>query len=254
MILLASDKAKKRWNVIVLLAIILFYFSTPLAVVSQTSNKTDYYRQTIYSGQTNNAYSNHLLAYNSNYFSNKRQDIKVKIPKVKYSDIFSMDIGSSPVLMLIGETFIPIWVQGKYAHPVISDEFYIGGSFILGSVIGKSKSLFSGVYANMTTGTSQKNVGIGIGYLTYGFTDEDMDQRLTFVINGKAKINRDWVAITDNYFFNTEFGLTGVITFRGRKTMKRMGVDIGLVIPIGGNIDTFLPVPWAGIHFPIISD
>ena len=254
MILVANDKAKKRWNVIVLFAIVFFYLSMPLTTLAQTINDTDYFKQATSCGQTRKAYSQQLLAYNSNHYFQKRQDIKLKVPKVKYSDIFSMDIASSPVLMLIGETFIPVWVQGKYAHPVISDEFYIGGSFIVGSVVGKSKSLFSGIYANMTTGTSQKNVGIGIGYLTYGFTDEEMDQRLTFVISGKTKINRDWVAITDNYFFNTEFGLTGVITFRGRKAMKRMGIDIGLVIPIGGNIDTFLPVPWAGIHFPILSD
>ncbi len=254
MILVAYGKAKKRLNFIVQFAIVLFYLSMPIAVLSQNSEKTDYFRQAIDFKQANKACSQNLLAYNSTRSYPKKQDIKLKVPKVKYNDIFSMDIGSSPVLMLIGETFIPFWMQGKYAHPIISDEFYIGGSFIVGSVIGKSKSLFSGFYANMTTGTSQKNVGIGIGYLTYGFTDEEMDQRLTFVINGKTKINRDWVAITDNYFFNTEFGLTGVITFRGRKTMKRMGVDIGLVIPIGGNIDTFLPVPWAGIHFPILSD
>lgn len=246
----------KLFRFIILLTII-FHFPvnsvySQINLLSETDNQNTVNRITLVKDSTNNQLlgvqaKKERIPFHS--ISRARDDKHLKV-KGRVSNNISLDGSIIPFFIVLGETFIPIWLTTKFTHPIIDNRLLIGGGIIGGTVIGKSHSVFGLLYGNTIIGSSENNVGLGLGYVTYGFTNAEMEKSPVIILNGMAKTSQNWYFLSDNYFFNTEYGVTGILSLTGRKMAKKIGFDFGIIIPIGGEIEAFMPIPWVGIHIP----
>ena len=158
--------------------------------------------------------------------------------------------GIIPLFIMDG-TSVPVWITPKIMYPLPNGNSFMGAGGILGTVFGKSNSLLGLIYGHTTFGNEDKNFNIGLGYLTYGYTDKGMDKSPAFILGGKFRTGIRSYFQTDNYFFNTNKGITGIISLGGRRMLKKSGIDFGVFIPIGGSVESFIVVPWIGLSIPL---
>ena len=56
--------------------------------------------------------------------------------------------------------------------------------------------------------------------------------------------------ITENYLIGTSEEFAVITMIGGRQIIRRMGLDYGLAIPLGSEMDSFVAIPWLGLTIP----
>jgi hypothetical protein len=56
--------------------------------------------------------------------------------------------------------------------------------------------------------------------------------------------------LTENYIISTGNESFGLISLGGRRLIKEVGLDYGLIIAVAGEMDGFFAVPWLGLTIP----
>ena len=163
------------------------------------------------------------------------------------SDNFSMGAGMLP-LFLFGGASTPIWIVPKLSIPVVKDKFNIGTGAFLGTIIGEDVGLFGLLYGTTTFGSRDKNVSFG---LAYGFSRDQWLKVPIINISSLIRTGPKGYFITENYLISIDGEMVLLFSGGGRSIIRNIGLDYGLWIPVGAEIDTFIAIPTLGITVPI---
>ena len=167
---------------------------------------------------------------------------------INYFENLDFGIGTIPLFIFDG-TSIPAWFITNYSFPINDKKLYIGMGFRGGTVIGAKKNILGIVYGNTTVGSMDRNFNIGVGYVTYGYTEEELEKSPALILGGRVRTGNKSFFRSENYFMNTTDGATGVISLEGQRILNKFSFNYGLYIPIGAAIDRFVAIPWVGITF-----
>jgi hypothetical protein len=162
------------------------------------------------------------------------------------TDHFSAGIGVIPTFLFAGAS-TPAWITAKFSVPVVENKFNLGAGALMGTVIGEENTGFGILYGISTFGSKDKNLNIGLGW---GYAAGEMAKNPTVNISAMIRTGAKGYFITENYFIGTTDEFVVMMMIGGRQIIKRMGLDYGLVIPLGAEMDTFVAVPWLGVTIP----
>lgn len=165
---------------------------------------------------------------------------------VGVNDYFSMGIGMIPLFLFATST--PVWFLPKVSIPVVKDKVNLGGGALMGTIVGEDGASFGIVYGNVTLGSIDKNITFGLGK---GYTEGDFGSGATFNIGTVIRTKQRNYFITETYFFSDAGDVVGFTAWGGRRLLKNVGFDYGLIIPFGLAINQFIGVPWLGITMPL---
>jgi len=174
---------------------------------------------------------------------------------VGVSDNFSVSAGIMPLFLFSGNP-TPVWINPKVSIPVVSEIYNIGAGALLGTIIG-GESTFGILYGVNTFGNRDRNVTLGLGW---GFSDESIASKPTVSIGGMYRTGSKGYVLTENYIINTGNETFGFVSFGGRRLIKNVGLDFGLVVPVSTGINETIAIPWLGLTVPfghkkeVISD
>lgn len=166
---------------------------------------------------------------------------------VGMTDNFSIGAGLVP-LFLFGGTSTPAWLTPKISFPVKKDKVQIGAGALIGAVIGEENTGFGILYGLTTFGSRDNNLTLGIGY---GYAGGELANSPMFNINGMFRTGARGYFLTENYIFSGGGSTTLFLSFGGRQIIKNAGLDYGLWLPVGADIDAFVAIPWLGLTIPI---
>lgn len=161
------------------------------------------------------------------------------------SDNFSFSVGMVP-LFLFGGLPTPIWINPKLSIPVVKDQYNLGAGALLGTVVG-GESSFGILYGINTFGNRDQNVTLGLGW---GFAAGNIASSPTVSISGMLRTGPRGYLLTENYLISTGGDSFGIISFGGRRIIKAVGLDFGLLLPISPEMDSFVGIPWLGLTVP----
>jgi hypothetical protein len=108
---------------------------------------------------------------------------------------------------------------------------------------GLKTNLFGIAYGNMTVGNSERNFTAGLGW---GFSNDEMSSSPVLNLNYMSRFSRKAAFVTENWIIingidnKTLALLSGGVRFFGEKT----SIDLGLWIPAGADIGTFVAIPY----------
>jgi len=159
---------------------------------------------------------------------------------------FSAGIGTVP-LFLFASSYTPAWITAKFSVPIVENKFNLGVGALMGTVIGESKSGFGILYGITTFGSKDKNLNIGLGW---GYAGGKMASNPTVNISAMIRTGPKGYFITENYFIGTPDNFMVLMSLGGRRIIKHTGLDFGAFIPIGGDIGSFVAIPWLGLTIP----
>jgi len=159
---------------------------------------------------------------------------------------FSAGIGTVP-LFLFASSYTPAWITAKFSVPIVENKFNLGVGALMGTVVGESKSGFGILYGITTFGSKDKNLNIGLGW---GYAGGKMASNPTVNISGMIRTGPRGYFITENYFIGTPDNFMVLMSLGGRRIIKHTGLDFGAFIPIGGDIGSFVAIPWLGLTIP----
>ncbi|PSR57330.1 hypothetical protein AHMF7605_15530 [Adhaeribacter arboris] len=175
------------------------------------------------------------------------QNVLVFVNQISVGITNNISIGAGTVPLFLFGTSTPVWLLPKVSFPVVKDKFNVGAGALVGSVLGEDSEGFGIVYGISTFGSRDKNISLGLGY---GYAAGDWATAPTFTLNGMLRTGNRGYLLTENYLIGTGDGSIGLITLGGRRIIKRVGLDFGLVIPAGSDIDTFIAIPFLGLTVP----
>ena len=159
---------------------------------------------------------------------------------------FSAGIGTVP-LFLFASPYTPAWITAKFSVPIVENKFNLGVGALMGTVIGESNTGFGILYGITTFGSKDKNLNIGLGW---GYAGGRMASNPTVNISGMIRTGPRGYFITENYFIGTPDNFMVLMSLGGRRIIKHTGLDFGAFIPIGGDIGSFVAIPWLGLTIP----
>lgn len=162
------------------------------------------------------------------------------------TDFFSISAGIIPLFLFAG-TPTPAWVVPKFSIPVIDNKLNLGAGALAGTIIGETDAGFGILFSNVTYGSRNKNVTLGLGY---GFADGQWAQAPVINFSFFSRVGKNGYILSENYLINVDNETLGLISFGGRSIIRRAGIDYGLAIPLSTDID-FIAIPILGITFPI---
>lgn len=162
------------------------------------------------------------------------------------TDYFSLGAGIVPLFIFAG-TATPVWVTPKFSIPVVEDKFNVGVGALTGAVIGESNSSFGILFGSATFGSKDKNLTLGLGY---GFAGGEWANTPAINISGMLRTGPRGYLITENYYLGLDGESLAILSFGGRRIVKKMSIDFGGFIPISSDVP-FLIIPWLGISVPI---
>lgn len=162
---------------------------------------------------------------------------------------FSIGAGFLP-LFLFGGTSSPFWIVPKVSIPVVRDKFNLGTGAFLGTILGEDTGVFGLLYGTTTFGSRDKNISIG---LAYGFAGEDWLNVPVINVSSMIRTGPKGYFITENYVISAEGETVALLSLGGRSIIRNIGLDYSLWIPIGGEMDTFVAIPFLGITIPMGS-
>jgi hypothetical protein len=162
---------------------------------------------------------------------------------------FSAGVGAVP-LFLFGGAPTPAWVTVKFSQPVIENKLNVGAGALMGTVIGESKTGFGILYGITTLGSKDKNLNIGLGW---AYAGGEIASSPTINISGMFRTGPKGYFLTENYFIGTADNFIVIMMVGGRRIIKHTGLDYGAIIPVGGDIGTFIAIPWLGLTIPFGS-
>ncbi len=163
---------------------------------------------------------------------------------VGVSDNFSVSAGIVPLFLFAGAP-TPVWINPKVSIPVVQDKYNIGAGALLGTIIGEGGS-FGILYGVNTIGNRDRNMTLGLGW---GFAEGSIATRPTVSLSGTYRTGARGYLLTENYIISTGNESFGLISFGGRRIIKDVGLDFGLLLPVG-DLDGFIAVPWLGLTIP----
>ena len=159
---------------------------------------------------------------------------------------FSAGIGTVP-LFLFASSYTPAWITAKFSLPVVENKLNLGVGALMGTVIGESNSGFGILYGISTFGSKDKNLNIGLGW---GYAGGKMASNPTGNISGMIRTGPKGYFISENYFIGTPDNFMVLTSLGGRRIIRHTGLDFGAFIPIGGDIGSFVAIPWLGLTIP----
>jgi len=160
---------------------------------------------------------------------------------------FSIGAGMVPLFLFAGAS-TPVWIVPKLSIPVVKDKFNIGTGAFLGTIIGEDVGLFGLLYGTTTFGSRDKNVSFG---LAYGFSRDQWLKVPIINISSLIRTGPKGYFITENYLISIDGEIVLLFSGGGRSIIRNIGLDYGLWIPVGAEIDTFIAIPTLGITVPI---
>ena len=163
------------------------------------------------------------------------------------ADNFSLSAGVVPLFLFAG-TATPFWIVPKFSIPVVENKFNIGTGAFLGTFLGEDVGLFGLLYGTTTFGSRDKNISFGLGY---GFADGEWLKVPVINISSMIRTGPKGYFITENYAVSFDGELVVLISAGGRSLIRNIGLDYSLWIPIGGDIGTFVAIPFLGITVPL---
>jgi RNase P/RNase MRP subunit p29 len=163
------------------------------------------------------------------------------------ADNFSIGAGVVPMFLFAG-TATPFWIVPKFSIPVVENKFNIGTGAFLGTIVGEDVGLFGLLYGTTTFGSRDKNISFG---LAYGFAGGQWLKVPVINISSMIRTGPKGYFITENYAVSFDGELVVLISAGGRSIIRNIGLDYSLWIPIGGEIGTFVAIPFLGITVPI---
>lgn len=177
---------------------------------------------------------------------------------VGISNSFSIGAGVVP-LFFFGEAATPVWITPKISIPVTKDKFNIGLGMLAGSVLGvkhyiydyttgqgkerKSNENFGVAYGIFTFGSRDQNLSLGLGY---GYSKGSWATSPSVSLSFLVRVSDKGYILSENYIIND----VGLITFGGRRIIKKVSLDFGLVCPVGTGNDRLVTIPWLGLVVP----
>jgi len=164
---------------------------------------------------------------------------------VGVTDNFSVGFGVFPTFFFGGPT--PIWITPKVSIPIKKDKVNVGLGALVGTVVGEEGTGFGLAYGVTTFGSRDKNVNIGLGY---GFVDGEWANTPTITMSAMIRTGRRGYFVTENYLLDAGESNFVLLSLGGRVVWSRISLDFGGFIPAGGDVDTFIIVPWLGFVVP----
>lgn len=164
---------------------------------------------------------------------------------VGITDNISLGGGVVP-LFFFGES-TPVWITPKFSVPVVKEKFNVGGGALIGTVLGEEEAGFGILYGLTTFGSRDKNITIGLGY---GYAGGSFAKSPMININGMIRTGSKGYFLTENYYIPTGDDHLVLISFGGRRIIKKSGLDFGLFIPFHSDMNQFIAIPWLGITIP----
>ncbi len=176
------------------------------------------------------------------------QNIWVLFNQVSYgvSDHFTIGSGLIPLFLFDG-TATPVWITPKVSFPVVKEKFNLGAGAMLGVLIGEVGSGFGIPYALASVGSRNSNLTFGAGW---AYADGDFAPSPTLTLSGMMRVSRRTYLMTENYYINLDGDAIGLMILGARSLTKSIGIDYGLLFPVGTSSSTFLAIPWLGITVP----
>lgn len=162
------------------------------------------------------------------------------------TDHFSAGIGTLPTFLFAGAP-TPVWVTAKFSFPVAENKFNLGAGALAGTVIGEEGTGFGILYGISTFGSKDQNLNIGLGW---AYAGGEIANRPTINISAMIRTGPKGYFLTENYLVSTADELAVLMIIGGRRIIKRTGLDYGLMVPIGADMDSFVALPWLGLTFP----
>lgn len=162
------------------------------------------------------------------------------------TDHFSAGIGTVP-LFLFSSPYTPVWATLKYSLPVVENKFNLGAGALMGTVVGESNTGFGILYGIATFGSKDKNLNVGLGW---GYADGEIASNPTVNISFMIRTGAKGYFISENYFIGTPENFIVMASLGGRRIIRHVGLDFGAFVPVGGEVDTFVAIPWLGLTIP----
>lgn len=167
---------------------------------------------------------------------------------VGVTDNISLGLGAIP-LFLFGGTPTPVWINPKISVPVAKDQLNLGGSALIGTVLGDGAGGFGFLIGTATIGNRDRNASFGLGY---GYAGGEFAQTPVITLSGTYRIGQKGYLVTDNFFVSTGGFTSGIIMLGGRTVWPSISLDYGGLIPLG-DVGTIFVFPWLGVSVPFGS-
>jgi hypothetical protein len=161
---------------------------------------------------------------------------------VGLTDNFSVGAGIIP-LFFFGSDVSPAWIVPKFSIPVVKNRFNIGLGAIAGTLLGEGSG-FGILYGTGTLGNRNLNATLGLGY---GYADGELADHPIVNFSFMIRTGMRGYLLSENYYFNSEIV---ILSFGGRSFIRTVGLDYGLFIPLGNDIDIMVAIPWLGVTIP----
>ena len=163
------------------------------------------------------------------------------------SNNFSLGIGTIP-LFFFGGAPTPIWMTAKFSVPLKQDKINLGAGILSGTVLGEEETGFGIAYGILTFGSRDKNASLGLGY---GYAGGEWAKKPMITFSSMIRSGPRSYFLTENYYIGTAEDQLILLSFGGRRIVKKVGIDFGLFIPFTTGQDFFIAIPWLGITAPI---
>lgn len=161
------------------------------------------------------------------------------------TDHFSLGAGMIPLFLFAGAP-TPAWFTPKVSVPVKENRVNIGAGGLFGGVLGEAETGFGILYGTLTLGSRDANLSLGMGY---GYAGGSWANYPAITISGMIRTGPRGYLMTENYYLAGEASSVLLLSFAGRRIIKKTGLDFGLTIP--SHTDrTLVAIPWLGVTVP----
>lgn len=160
-----------------------------------------------------------------------------------FTDYFSCGVGIIPTFFFGGDE-VPMWLTPKFSIPLKKEKVNLGIGTLIAFVPGTDSGTLGLLYGTLTAGSRNHNVSLGIAY---GFANGETSSVPLVHVGGLTRVGANSYLMTESYFVSSDNELGGLMMFGGRQMVRRVGIDYGLMLPVGAGNDEFIAVPWLGI-------
>lgn len=161
------------------------------------------------------------------------------------TDNFSVGFGLVP-LFLFGGAPTPVWVTPKFSIPIEAEKVNLGAGVLMGTVLGEPDTGFGIAYGVTTFGSRDENLSLGLGY---GYAGGDWANTPTLSLSAMVRTGERGYFITENYYIGSGGENLILLSFGGRRMLKKAGIDFALVVPAIEGAG-FFAFPLLGLTFP----
>jgi hypothetical protein len=162
------------------------------------------------------------------------------------TDNFTLGVGVIPLFIFAGEAS-PVWITPKLTIPIKKDQINLGVGGLFATVIGDEAGSFGVAYGQITFGSRDRNINLGLGY---GYAGDSWANTPTISISGIYRTGRKFALLSENYLFDTGDNNFVLSSIGGRFIGKHVSIDAALVIPTVGTDGEFFAIPWLGLTVP----